>query len=69
MAGTPHAARVRAKTGTLATVSTLAGLLAVDGRRPLAFAILMNALPDGGRAAARTLQDEILIAALGYAAP
>jgi D-alanyl-D-alanine carboxypeptidase/D-alanyl-D-alanine-endopeptidase (penicillin-binding protein 4) len=69
LAGTPNTARVRAKTGTLAKVSTLAGLLAVDGRHPLAFAILMNSVPENGRAAARALQDEILIAALGYAAP
>jgi len=68
-AGTPNTGRVRAKTGTLANVSTLGGLVAVDGRRPIAFAILVNDIPDGGRAKARALEDELLDVALAYLAP
>ncbi len=69
LAGTPNAGRVRAKTGTLNTVSTLGGLLAVDGRHPIAFAILVNDIPDAGRGHARTLEDELLGVALSYLAP
>ena len=68
-ANTPDAGRVRAKTGTLAAVSTLGGLVAVDGRRPIAFAILVNDIPDGGRAHARALEDELLTVALAYLRP
>jgi len=68
-AGTVAEGRVRAKTGTLAQVSTLAGLLAVDGRRPIAFAILVNDVPKKVRRAARALEDELAEIAVVYAAP
>jgi D-alanyl-D-alanine carboxypeptidase/D-alanyl-D-alanine-endopeptidase (penicillin-binding protein 4) len=68
LAGTPGAGRVRAKTGTLANVSTLGGLVAIDGRHALAFAILVNDIPEAGRGHARTLEDELLGVALGYLA-
>lgn len=60
--------RVRAKTGTLATVTALAGYAATDGRRPLAFVVLVNALPPGARGEARRVQDTIATLALAYAA-
>jgi len=63
----PARARVRAKTGTLAAVSTLAGFAGVDSRRPLVFAILINEIPAGGRPAARQLQDHILERLVAYA--
>lgn len=63
---TPARGRARAKTGTLAAVSTLAGYVAVDTRRPLAFAILLNDIPEGARAHARLLQDEIVAACVAY---
>jgi len=66
LARSPAKGRARAKTGTLAAVSTLAGYVAVDSRRPLAFAILVNDIPEGGRAHARRLQDEIVAACVTY---
>jgi D-alanyl-D-alanine carboxypeptidase/D-alanyl-D-alanine-endopeptidase (penicillin-binding protein 4) len=66
LARTPARGRARAKTGTLAAVSTLAGYVAVDSRRPLAFAIFVNGIPEGGRAHARRLQDEIVAACVAY---
>jgi D-alanyl-D-alanine carboxypeptidase/D-alanyl-D-alanine-endopeptidase (penicillin-binding protein 4) len=62
----PARGRARVKTGTLAAVSTLAGYVAVDSRRPLAFAILLNDIPEGARAHARMLQDEIVAACVAY---
>ncbi len=61
--------RVRAKTGTLATVSSLAGLVGVDGVRPLAFVVLVNDLPPGTRPAAKQLQEIVASYALAYATP
>jgi D-alanyl-D-alanine carboxypeptidase/D-alanyl-D-alanine-endopeptidase (penicillin-binding protein 4) len=58
--------RVRAKTGTLATVTTVAGYAAVDGQRPLAFAILVNDIPPGARGVARAMQDAMLDAMAVY---
>lgn len=59
--------RVRAKTGTLAAASSLAGYVGADTRRPLAFAVLVNQLPSGTRPDAKRLQDAIAAAALAYA--
>lgn len=63
-----HAAagRVRAKTGTLDKVVTLAGYVALDSGHPLAFAILVNDIPPGQRAGARTAADEIVDALTAY---
>ena len=63
---TPARGRVRAKTGTLAAVSTLGGYIAVDTRRPLAFSILINDIPVGARGHARRVQDEIVQACVAY---
>lgn len=68
MVGTPAEQRVRAKTGTLATVSALSGYAAVDGRRPVAFAVLVNDIPAtwAAREQARSLQDGIAEALVTY---
>jgi D-alanyl-D-alanine carboxypeptidase/D-alanyl-D-alanine-endopeptidase (penicillin-binding protein 4) len=50
---------VRAKTGTLAGVSCLAGYAGAPGHAPLAFAIFMNELPDPATLRARKAQDQI----------
>jgi D-alanyl-D-alanine carboxypeptidase/D-alanyl-D-alanine-endopeptidase (penicillin-binding protein 4) len=58
--------RVRAKTGTLDKVSTLAGYVALNSQHPLAFAILVNDIPPGQRATARAAADDILDALASY---
>jgi D-alanyl-D-alanine carboxypeptidase/D-alanyl-D-alanine-endopeptidase (penicillin-binding protein 4) len=58
--------RVRAKTGTLATVTTLAGYVGVDSARPLAFAILVNDIPTGQKGPARAMADDMLDAIVAY---
>jgi D-alanyl-D-alanine carboxypeptidase/D-alanyl-D-alanine-endopeptidase (penicillin-binding protein 4) len=58
--------RVRAKTGTLATVTTLAGYVAVDSARPLAFAIFVNDIPTGQKGPARAMADDMLDAIVAY---
>jgi D-alanyl-D-alanine carboxypeptidase/D-alanyl-D-alanine-endopeptidase (penicillin-binding protein 4) len=58
---------VRAKTGTLAGVSCLAGYAGAPGHAPLAFAILMNDVPEVATQQARRAQDgiaEVLVAYL-----
>ncbi len=60
--------RVRAKTGTLDRVSTLAGYVGVDSEHPLAFAILFNDIPLGHRAEAKAATDEMLDALGAYLA-
>ncbi|HWE31138.1 MAG TPA: D-alanyl-D-alanine carboxypeptidase/D-alanyl-D-alanine-endopeptidase [Polyangia bacterium] len=57
---------VRAKTGTLAGVSCLAGYAGAPGHAPLAFAILMNDVPDPSTARARRAQDAIAEALVAY---
>ena len=64
--GHPAQGRVRAKTGTLDKVTTLAGYLAFDGEHPLGFAILVNDIPPGQRASARTAADDIIDALAAY---
>ena len=68
MAEGPGERQVRAKTGTLSTVSALSGYVAVDGTRPLAFSILVNDIPkrSGSLSAARSLQDDIAEALVIY---
>jgi serine-type D-Ala-D-Ala carboxypeptidase/endopeptidase (penicillin-binding protein 4) len=58
--------RVRAKTGTLDKVVTLAGYIGVEGAHQLAFAIVANDIPQGQRAAARSLADDMVDAMLAY---
>ena len=62
-------ARVRAKTGTLAAVSTLAGYAGIDSGRPLAFVVLVNGMTPGARADARRIQDLVAALAVAYTAP
>lgn len=62
----PAAGRVRAKTGTLDKVVTLAGYVALDSGRPIAFAILVNDIPPGQRASARTAADDIIDVLTAY---
>jgi D-alanyl-D-alanine carboxypeptidase len=57
---------VRAKTGTLDKVTALAGYVAIDSEHPVGFAILVNDIPPGQRASARTAADEILEALVAY---
>lgn len=64
--GRPAMGRVRAKTGTLDRVSTLAGYLGVGGGRVLAFAILANDIPAPQRAAVRAMADEMVEALAAY---
>lgn len=64
--GRPASGRVRAKTGTLDKVTTLAGYFAIDSHHPLGFAILVNDIPPGQRASARTAADDIIDALAAY---
>ncbi|MGZ3428003.1 MAG: D-alanyl-D-alanine carboxypeptidase/D-alanyl-D-alanine endopeptidase [Polyangia bacterium] len=57
---------VRAKTGTLAGVSCLAGYAGAPGHAPLAFAIFMNDVPDPSTGKARKAQDAIAEALVAY---
>jgi serine-type D-Ala-D-Ala carboxypeptidase/endopeptidase (penicillin-binding protein 4) len=66
--GHPARGRVRAKTGTLDKVVTLAGYLAIDSQHPVGFAVLVNDIPPGQRASARTAADEIIDALIAYLA-
>lgn len=67
--GRPAQGRVRAKTGTLDKVSAIAGYLAIDSGHPLGFAVLVNDIPPGQRASARTAADEIVDALAAYLGP
>ncbi|MGE0399040.1 MAG: D-alanyl-D-alanine carboxypeptidase/D-alanyl-D-alanine-endopeptidase [Kofleriaceae bacterium] len=64
--GTPAKGRVRAKTGTLDKVITLAGYIGVDSKQPLAFAILINDVPPGQRSIARAAIDDIVVILAAY---
>jgi D-alanyl-D-alanine carboxypeptidase/D-alanyl-D-alanine-endopeptidase (penicillin-binding protein 4) len=61
--------RIRAKTGTLAQVSSLAGYAGTDSGHPLAFAVIVNAMPPEARGEARALQDTIAALCVAYTAP
>lgn len=58
--------RVRAKTGTLAAVTTLGGYVGVHTSRQLAFAILVNDIPPGQKGPARAMADDMLDAIVAY---
>jgi D-alanyl-D-alanine carboxypeptidase/D-alanyl-D-alanine-endopeptidase (penicillin-binding protein 4) len=60
------AGRVRAKTGTLDRVSTLAGFIGVDGGHLVAFAILVNDIPAGQRSVARAMVDDMVDSLAAY---
>ena len=63
MRGSPAAGRCHAKTGTLRSVSSLAGYCRTASGRRVAFAILMNRVSPTG---ARWLQDRMATALAGY---
>ena len=67
----PARGLVRAKTGTLAAVTTLAGYVARNAAQPVAFAIFINDLPPKRRARldARQLQDEIVALVANHLTP
>lgn len=58
--------RVRAKTGTLAQVTTLSGYAGVDSAHPVAFSILVNDIPTGQKGPARAMADDMLDAIVAY---
>ncbi|MDB4961010.1 MAG: D-alanyl-D-alaninecarboxypeptidase/D-alanyl-D-al anine-endopeptidase [Myxococcales bacterium] len=62
----PAQGRVRAKTGTLDKVLTLAGYVAVDSQSPLAFAIILNDVPSGQRPIARAMVDDMVSVLAAY---
>jgi D-alanyl-D-alanine carboxypeptidase/D-alanyl-D-alanine-endopeptidase (penicillin-binding protein 4) len=64
--GHPAAGRVRAKTGTLDKVVTLAGYVAVDTGHVIAFAVLANDIPAGQRNEVRAAANEIVDALAAY---
>lgn len=64
--GLPARGRVRAKTGTLDKVITLAGYVGVDSGHPLAFAMLVNDVPPGQRGAARAMIDDMVSVLAAY---
>jgi D-alanyl-D-alanine carboxypeptidase/D-alanyl-D-alanine-endopeptidase (penicillin-binding protein 4) len=64
--GRPAAGRVRAKTGTLDKVTTLAGFVGVDGGHLLAFAIFVNDIPAGQRNPSRAMADEMIETLVAY---
>jgi serine-type D-Ala-D-Ala carboxypeptidase/endopeptidase (penicillin-binding protein 4) len=64
--GKPAQGRVRAKTGTLDKVVTLAGYIGVESNHLLAFAILVNDVPGGQRGTARSMADEMVEVLAAY---
>jgi D-alanyl-D-alanine carboxypeptidase/D-alanyl-D-alanine-endopeptidase (penicillin-binding protein 4) len=64
--GKPARGRVRAKTGTLDKVITLAGYVAVEPGHVLAFAILANDVPPKERRTTRAMMDEMVDAMAAY---
>lgn len=66
LVGGPAAGRVRAKTGTLNLVLSLAGIVDTASGRTLAFAFLMNLPPEGDPDATTALQDRLVEALVAY---
>jgi serine-type D-Ala-D-Ala carboxypeptidase/endopeptidase (penicillin-binding protein 4) len=64
--GRPALGRVRAKTGTLDRVSTLAGYIGVDTNHVVAFAIFVNDVPPGQRGMVRAMADDMVDALAAY---
>ena len=64
--GTASERYVRAKTGTLTGVVSLAGLAGSSARRPLVFAAFINGLPEGKVRDGRNLLDEVAVALVTY---
>jgi D-alanyl-D-alanine carboxypeptidase/D-alanyl-D-alanine-endopeptidase (penicillin-binding protein 4) len=68
-AGKPAAGRVRAKTGTLDKVITLAGYVAIEPGHVVAFAIFTNDVLPRERRTARAAIDEMIDVIVAYLAP
>ncbi|MBA3550106.1 MAG: D-alanyl-D-alanine carboxypeptidase/D-alanyl-D-alanine-endopeptidase [Nannocystis sp.] len=64
--GKPAMGRVRAKTGTLDRVKTLAGYVAVESNHVIAFAILVNDIPGGQRGLVTLAADDMVGALVAY---
>jgi D-alanyl-D-alanine carboxypeptidase/D-alanyl-D-alanine-endopeptidase (penicillin-binding protein 4) len=67
MIGGPAERYIRGKTGTLKNVIALAGFAGGTARPPLAFAVLVNDVPEAEQSAARAMGDEIGAALALYA--
>lgn len=68
-AGKPALGRVRAKTGTLDKVITLAGYVAVEPGHVVAFAIFVNDIPARDRKVARAAMDEMIDVIVAFLGP
>lgn len=66
--GKPAMGRVRAKTGTLDRVKSLAGYAGIDSGHVIAFAILVNDVPAGQRGTVNIVADEMVEALVAYLA-
>jgi D-alanyl-D-alanine carboxypeptidase/D-alanyl-D-alanine-endopeptidase (penicillin-binding protein 4) len=66
LVGTPAEGRVRAKTGTLNLVLSLAGVVDTTSGRALTFAFVMNIPPEGDPDATTELQDRLVEALVAY---
>ena len=66
--GTGGERHVRAKTGTLAASTALSGYVGATGRSPVAFSVLVSAIPQRGAAKreARRVQDEVAEAIVAF---
>jgi len=62
----PGMGRVRAKTGTLDRVKSLAGYVGVDSGHLVAFAILVNDIPAGQRGTVNLVADDMVEALVAY---
>ena len=60
---------MRAKTGTLNSVISLAGYVALDGNHALAFAIIANDIVSGTKPLVRETMDEMVDVLAAYLAP
>ena len=65
MKGTPAENNVRAKTGTMSNIRSLAGYVHTRDHEPLAFAIMVNNFEGNGRQAQAVI-DAIAIALADY---
>lgn len=65
LTGTPAAGRVRAKTGSLAGVSALTGVVDTSGGTPITFSLILNGLPRADRIG-RGVADEVAGALARY---
>lgn len=64
--GKPSMGRVRAKTGTLDRVKSLAGYVGVESGHVIAFAVIVNDVPAGQRGTVNTVADDMVDALVAY---